>query len=467
MKRITAFIITFVLIMGLGVSVNANEYTESERGLDVTLQLIDLFGITDKGNSEIIKEALLNLANEDKETLNRVLNALASTVDEYSMYYSEEEYNEFLKDISGTVYGIGVTAIVEDGAFMVVTLLDGGAAKEAGLERGDKIIEADGVDITGKRAENASTYITGEEGTFVNIKVKKPNGNIVSYTLQRRKVIVPSVTNTVLDDSIGYILINSFTENTHIEVEKVLKELKDKKIDDIIIDLRYNGGGVMDSGIATAELFMEKDKVIISTKDKDEEIKYYMSQKDGYDFNTVLLTNEYTASASEIFACALIDNGYAVSVGKTTFGKACAQGLYPIGIGGALRLTVLNYYTPKGEFINKEGIKVTHFVENEKYKLSEDQLPKLSYTYKFKNGDTNEEVEKIETMLYNLNYLSVTPDTVYDENTMSAVIKFQSESGLYPYGVCDLTTQTYLLSAYADAEFTEDSQLKYAIELLK
>ncbi|MBR4892999.1 MAG: peptidoglycan-binding protein [Clostridia bacterium] len=467
MKRITAFIITFVLIMGSGVSVNAKGYTESDRGIAITLQLIDLFGITDKSDSQIIKEALSNLANEDKETLVRVLNSIASTVDEYSVYYPEEEYNEFLKDISGTVYGIGVTAIVEDGAFMVVTLLDGGSAKEAGIERGDKIIEADGVDITGQRAENASSYITGEEGTYVNLKVKKPNGDIVSYTLQRRKVLVPSVTNTVLDDSIGYILINSFTENTHIEVEKVLKELKDKKIDDLIIDLRYNGGGVMDSGIATAELFMEKDKVIISTKDKDDEIKYYMSQKDGYDFNTVLLTNEYTASASEIFACALIDNGYAVSVGKTTFGKACAQGLYPIAVGGALRLTVLNYYTPNGTFINKEGIKVTHFVENEKYKLSEDQLPKLSYTYKFKNGDTNEEVEKIETMLYNLNYLSVTPDTVYDENTMSAVTKFQSEKNLYPYGVCDLTTQTYLLSAYAEAEFTEDSQLKYAIELLK
>ena len=466
MKKIIALFLSLTLFLSFGALVHAEEYTEQEKGYDTTLQLIDLFAITDKTNDEIMEEALLSLAKEDDETFYRVLNALAKTVDEYSMYYSEEEWEEFSKSYSGVVCGIGVTAIVNNGVFEVVTVLDGGSAKEGGIVPGDRIIEADGVDITGDRAENATSYITGEEGTFVKLKVKKASGEIKEYTLERRVVVVPSV-EAVIEGDIGYILINSFTNNTDKEVEKELINFKNNGIEKLIIDLRYNGGGVMDAGINTAKLFMKKDKVVISTKGKAEtENNVYKTDKDGYDFKTVILTNEYTASAAEIMACALIDNGYAVSVGKTTYGKACAQALYPLSVGGALRLTVLNYYTPNGTFINKEGIKVTHFVENGKYKIASEDLPKLTFTNKYKAGDFGEEVEKIETMLYDLGYLSQKPDTSYDENTMQAVKKYQEAVKLYPYGVCDLTTQNYLITSYSEVEFTEDTQLKYAKELL-
>lgn len=467
MKKILSLILALTLLLSF-TSFAEDEYTKEEQGMDITMQLIKLAGITDKSEFQILEEALLNLAKEDEESLHKVLNAIAKTVDEYSMYYSEEEWKEFSKSMSGTVCGIGVTAIVNDGCFEVVTLLDGGSAKEGGIVPGDRIIEADGVDLTGTRAENASAYITGEKGTFVNLKVKKANGDIKEYTLERREVIVPSIASTILDENIGYILINSFTNNTHIEVEKIVKEFKEKNIDDLIIDLRNNGGGVMDSGLATAELFMEKDKTIITTKGKEsQEPTYYKSQKDGYKFNLVLLTNEYTASAAEIMTCALTENGYAVSVGNTTFGKACAQALYPLGVGGALRITTLNYYTPNGNFINKTGIPVTHKIDNEKYTIEDEELPKLTFSIKFNVGDTHEDVEKIETMLYNLNYLNVSPDNHYDESTKTAVSKFQESVGLFPYGVCDITTQSYMITKYSETEFTKDSQLDFAIGLLK
>ena len=470
MKRFLALLIAFTTLMGLfTIGFAEEDYSIEERNYDTVMQLIELFAISEKSDSQILEEALLSIAEGSREDLYKVLDAIAKTVDEYSCYYSPEEYEAFSKSLSGTVCGIGVTAVVENGAFTVVTLLDGGSAKEGGIEAGDKIIEADGVDITGEKAENASSYITGEQGTYVTIKVKKANGEIKEYTLQRRVVIVPSIAGEILeDDGIGYILINSFTENTHTEVEKLLKEFKEKGIEKLIVDLRYNGGGVMDSGIASAELFMEKDKVIISTKGKEsEEHTYYKSSKDGYKFKTVLLTNEYTASAAEIFACALIDNGYAQSVGNTTYGKACAQGLYPIGIGGALRLTVLNYYTPKGNFINKTGIPATYNVANKTYKLTEDELPRLSFTHKFNLGDIHEDVEKIEEMLYTLKYLDENPDNVYSEVTKKAVADYQLAVGLFPYGVCDMTTQSYLVNSYSEVEFTEDTQLEYAKQILK
>ncbi|MBE7014300.1 MAG: PDZ domain-containing protein [Ruminococcaceae bacterium] len=467
MKKLIALILTLTLSFSLVPFSYAEEYTKEERGYDVTLQLINLFGITEKTEAQILEEALLNIAKEDEESLHKVLNAIAKTVDEYSVYYNEEEWQELSKSMSGSVCGIGVTAVVNDGCFEVVTVLDGGSAKQGGIVPGDRIIEADGVDITGDRAENASSYITGKEGTMVTLKVKRANGEIIELTLERRLVIVPSVVASTIDEKIGYILINSFTEHTHEEVEKEVIKLKEKNIDDLIIDLRYNGGGVMDSGIATAELFMEKGKTIISTKGKDsEQPTNYISEKDGYKFNLVLLTNEYTASAAEIFSCALIENGYAVSVGKTTFGKACAQGLYPLGIGGALRITVLNYYTPKGNFINKTGVEVTHNVDNTTYFLEEDELPKLSFSMKFNSGDVHEDVEKIETILYDLDYLTVKPDNKYDDNTKSAVLKFQQDAGLFPYGVCDMTTQSYLITKYSETEFLKDNQLEFAKKLL-
>ncbi len=470
MKRFLALLLVFTMLSGFLTFAYAEEESNiEERNYNTVLQLIKLFAISEKDDSQVLEEALLSIAKESREDLYKVLNAIAKTVDEYSCYYSPEEYEEFRNSLSGTVCGIGVTAVVEDGAFTVVTLLEGGSAKEGGIEQGDKILEADGVDITGDKAENASAYITGEPGTIVTLKVKKANGEIKEYSLERRSVIVPSVVGEKLEETdIGYILINSFTENTHTEIEKLLKEFKEQGIEKLIVDLRYNGGGVMDTGIASAELFMEKDKVIISTKGKEsEEPTYYKSEKDGYKFKTVLLTNEYTASAAEIFACALIDNGYAESVGNTTYGKACAQALYPIGIGGALRVTVLNYYTPNGNFINKTGIPATYKIDNKTYKLTEEELPKLSYTHKYDVGDSHEDVEKIEEMLYNLKYLNEAPDNIYGEATKKAVTDYQAAVGLFPYGVCDMTTQSYLINSYSQVEFTEDTQLEYAKQILK
>ena len=259
------------------------------------------------------------------------------------------------------------------GAHLDGTVFDGGSAKDGGIVPGDRIIEADGIDLTGARAENASYYITGEEGTFVTLKIRRANGEMKEFYLQRRKVVVPSLASSILDENIGYIIISSFTENTHIELEEELKKLKEKNIEKLIIDLRNNGGGVMDAGIQAASLLMEKGKTVISTKGKEgEEPVYYTTDKDGFKFKTVLLTNEYTASSSEIMSCALIDNGYAVSVGKTTYGKACAQALYPLSIGGALRVTTLNYYTPNGISINKTGIPATYSVDNETYYIEEE-----------------------------------------------------------------------------------------------
>ena len=473
MKRIFSLILTVVISFGIFVPTVAEDsltYEQKANAFETSVQLINFYSVTEAQITDTLKKALMKLGEEDDVAYHKMMNALAQTVDEFSYYYSKEEYEALSKEMSGVICGIGVSAMVVNGYFEVVSLIDGGAAKEAGIMPGDRIIEADGVDITGLKANVATNYITGEEGTQVTVKVLKTDKSIVTYTLERRVIVVPSVESEILEDSgIGYLIINSFTENTPVEVDTVLYDFREQGVKNLIVDLRNNGGGVMDSGILTAELFMEKGETIITTKGKNEMFgeEKYIAELDGYDFNTVILLNEYTASASEIMASAVIENGHAVAVGKATYGKACAQGVYPVATGGALRVTILNYFTAKGNNISKSGIIPAYEIENRKYRVSKEDAPKLSYSVKYSEGAQGEEVKAIETMLYELGTLTKEPDDVYDEYTKNAVSVFQSAVGLFPYGVCDLTTQSYLVSKYLETDFYSDDQFDFAVDYLK
>lgn len=472
MKKIISVILIVTLSLFVYVAPLADTISDlqnNQLAFDTAIDLISIFSISEKSVAETLKMTLNKLAKEDEEAFYKVMNALASTVDEYSCYYNKEEWTQFSKELSGVICGIGVTAMVVNGYFEVVTLIDGGSAKEAGIMPGDRIIEADGVELTGNKADIASTYITGEEGTMVTIKVLTKAGETITHTLDRRIITVPSVESTIMpDENIGYIVISSFTGETPKEFQNKLEDLKAQNIENIIIDLRNNGGGVMESGINTAAFLMDKGETIISIKGRNDETpEYYTSNFEGYDFNTVILTNSYTASASEIMTCALVENGHAVSIGETTYGKASAQQVFPLVTGGALRITAMYYYTPEGNFINGQGIEPTYEVSNTKYRYTIENAPKLSYSIRLSVGMENDEVEAAETMLYKLGYLTKTPDKVYDEYTQNAVTLFQKSAGLFPYGVCDLTTQSYLLSRFLETDYYNDDQLDFAIKYFK
>ena len=265
MRRLIALFISIFIMLSVSITAFAENkltYEDKLNALETSIQLINFYSVSEEGIMETMKNALMKLGEEDDEAYHKMMNALAQTVDEHSYYYSEEEYKILNREMSGKICGIGVSAMVVNGYFEVVKLIDGGAAKEAGIMPGDKIIEADGVDITGLKANVATEYITGEEGTKVTIKVLKTDSSVVTYTLDRRVIIVPSVESEILEDSgIGYIIISSFTENTYDEVKKILEEYKNKGIKNLILDLRNNGGGVMDSGINTAKLFMHRSAV--------------------------------------------------------------------------------------------------------------------------------------------------------------------------------------------------------------
>ncbi|MBQ4109721.1 MAG: S41 family peptidase [Clostridia bacterium] len=481
-KRILSAALSFALVFSAPSFVFAEEVAENaesqaipeltvKQGYDTVMQLISLMGLTEKTKNDIAKEVLIRLASENPEALSKVFNEIAKSIDEYSSYYTEEEYKAMQIDLTGKSGGIGITASVQGDYLEIVSVIPGGAADIAGLESGDKIVEVDGTDVTGAMAEKAVELVRGEIGQSVDVKVLRKNGEITAHTLVRVEITDVTVSATTIDDEIGYIRITHFSNITGGEFVTYLDEFKEKGIKKLIIDLRNNGGGTLEGALGVANSILDKDEVIVSFKGKMEgdETTYKDEEDSIYDFDIAVLVNEYTASASEVVTAAIVENNHGISIGNQTYGKATVQGFYPIGgINGVLKMTVNAYFTPLGNSINKVGLAPTETVTNTIKIYEPDELDNFTYKTKPQLGDTDDNVLIAKKLLSMLNYdISDEESNVFDEKLDIAVREFQAENDLFPYGVLDMTTQTYIRNKVLDSKFLDDKQLDRAVEYLK
>ena len=214
----------------------------------------------------------------------------------------------------------------------------------------------DDVEYTGDKLEEASNKIRGEEGTKVKLEIYR-NGETKTFELTRTKVVVSHVTTKVLNNDIGYIAISDFEGECASEFETKYKQLEKQGIKKLIIDIRNNGGGIVDEALKIANMLVDKDSTLLITKDKsDKEEVTKATEKPIINIPTVVLVNEYSASASDILAGALKDNGKATLVGTKTYGKGIIQELHQLSDGSGLKITVSEYYTPNHNAIHKIGI---------------------------------------------------------------------------------------------------------------
>ena len=478
-KRILSGLLSFALVFSVPAFVFAEDTAETnevseftvKQGYDTIMQLIQMMGLTEKTKSEIAKEVLIKLASENPEAMAEIFREIAKSIDEYSTYYTEEEYKAMQIDLTGKSGGIGITASVQGDYLEIVSVIPGGAADNAGLVSGDKIVEVDGTDVTGAMAEKAVELVRGEIGKSVNVKVLRKSGEITEHTLVRVEITDVTVSGTTLDDETGYIRISHFSNITGGEFVTYLDEFKEKGIKNLIIDLRNNGGGTLEGALGVANCILDKDEVIVSFKGKMEgdETTYKDEAESPYDFNIAVLVNEYTASASEVVAAAIVENNHGISIGNQTYGKATVQGFYPIGgVNGVLKMTVNAYFTPLGNSINKVGLTPTEIVTNTIKVYEPDELENFTYKTKPQLGDADENVLIAKKLLSMLNYeIADEESNVFDETLDKAVREFQSENDLFPYGVLDITTQSYIRNKVLDSKFLDDKQLDRAIEYLK
>lgn len=284
---------------------------------------------------------------------------MESLDDPYSVYYTAEEYASFMEDAGGEYVGVGVQVSqnIETKVITVTKVFDG-PAKEAGIQSEDVITKVNGEDITTQEIDAVVDKIKGEEGTEVTITVyRASDAKEHDFTMERRKVENPTVEYKMLDNNIGYIQISSFVEVTGDQFIEGVVNLEAAGMEGLIIDLRDNGGGLLDIAVNMLDYMLPAGKIVY-TEDKDGNVtsEYTSSDKEQFTKPLVLLVNGYSASASEIFAGAIKDYGIGTLIGETTYGKGIVQRMFPLDDGSAIKLTIAKYFTPKGNDIHKIGI---------------------------------------------------------------------------------------------------------------
>ena len=303
---------------------------------------------------------------DDEQMLEMAIKGYVAGVgDQYTVYYTPEEMNQEYDTAMGNYVGIGIYMIVnyEEGTITVVEPMEGSPAEKAGLLAGDIITKVEGEEITPENVNEMSNKIKGEEGTKVKLEIKR-NEEIKEVEVERKKIEVSHIDSRMLEDNIAYIKISDFDGGTAKEFKENYETLKGQGAKSLIIDLRDNGGGVVDEAIDILEMICDKDSTLLIETDKDGNETVTKSEKNPtIDVPIKVLVNENTASASEILAGALKDNNKATIIGTKTYGKGVIQTLMRLSDGSGLKVTTAEYCTPNRNKINKIGIEPDIVVE--------------------------------------------------------------------------------------------------------
>lgn len=288
--------------------------------------------------------------------------------DPYTRYLTKEEYEKLISATAGEFGGVGVVmSMNEEGYAEVVSVVKGGPAVKAGVEMGDLIVMVDDEDCRGMALSDVSALLKGEEGTKVKLSILR-DGEMKSFTLKRSMIEETSVYGEVIEDNMGYIRISSFDLNTGAQFEEALQDLERKGVDGLVIDLRANMGGVVEQSVAVADLLMDEG-VVVYLEDGKGEKKYYRTIDGRTALNYVLLVNKATASASEVLAAGVQDNGEGTILGTQTYGKGIMQKTWRMRNGDGLEITFAQYFSPKGKVIHEVGIMPDVVVELEESDL--------------------------------------------------------------------------------------------------
>ncbi len=279
--------------------------------------------------------------------------------DKYSVYYNEEEYKELQLSTTGQYFGIGA-GLSQDLDTMVVTInkvYEGTPSETAGLKQDDVIVSVDGTEATSMEVSELVKLIRGEEGTTVHLEIYRPSTDEnLSFDVERADITLPSVDSEMLENHIGYIRIDSFETDTAHQFETALLNLQSQGMESLILDVRYNPGGMVSSVVQILDDILPEG-LLVYTEDKNGNRQEYTSSgSTKLDCPLVVLINEDSASASEILAGAIKDYEYGTLIGTKTFGKGIVQTIFPLNDGDALKLTTAKYFTPNGNYIHGEGI---------------------------------------------------------------------------------------------------------------
>lgn len=334
---------------------SSNQFEKSEGGLssrDASSKLVYLF--------DLLRDRYVDTLNL-KKLVEDAIPTIIEELDPHSVYISEQELGEVNEQLDGSFSGIGVQFNIQNDTVMVIQVIAGGPAEKVGLMAGDRIVEVNDSVFCGPGINNTKVQknLKGEKGSIVKVGVRRSTSDeILRYDIERGDIPVNSVTaEYMLDGGIGYVLVDNFGRNTYNEFFTALIHLKARGAKGYIVDLRNNGGGFMEVCCQMVNEFLGQDDLIVYTEGKMKGVRRNEIKADGRgNFQSdpvVVLINEWSASASEIFSGAIQDNDRGTIIGRRSFGKGLVQQQFDLNDGSALRLTIARYHTPSGRCIQK------------------------------------------------------------------------------------------------------------------
>ena len=395
-KKAGSIMLASTLVLGMPFNfytLRADAAVSEARAQEIKTELKDLIDKVNQNYYEDVdtNEILAEVFEEadDKTGLDTISKLFVSKLnDPYSVYYTVKELESFNSAMKGEYYGIGIEVAkdVKTGGIKITNVFDGSPAKKAKLKKGDIILKAGKKDLTRLEILKATSYFKGKKGSKVTLTVLRGK-TTKKVVVERNEVIIPTVSSkTYTNGRVGYIKVNAFLDNTGKEFVNALNKLAKKNIEGLVIDLRNNGGGYVGTAYDMLDRILPDNTDIFSFvyKSGKKEIAKTGELSTGDDkvFNLpiVILMNNESASASELFTGALKDNGYAETAGETSYGKGVAQSILEVlgkdgsTVIGGLKLTTIKYYLPNGESINKVGITPDYKIKDDKKTAKDEQL---------------------------------------------------------------------------------------------
>ncbi len=364
-------------------------YSSTSYSKNDLYEKIDLFGeVLENIKKEYVDDV------DQAEVMDSAINGVLQSLDPYSAYMSPELFKEMQTDTKGEFGGLGIEIGMESGVVKVISPIDDTPAAKAGIKAGDYIVKIGAEQVQGKSLLEAVKLMRGPVGTSIELTIRRKNiKKPIKFTIIRKVIEVQSVSSKAIgkEKNLGYIRLKSFNENSDKQFLKIIKEFeRKKKVKGYVLDLRNNPGGLLAQAINITDFFLN-DGEIVSTKGRkiSETRKFYARKGDEVKGKPiVVLINNGSASASEIFAGALKDHKRAIILGENSYGKGSVQSIIPLKNGGGMRLTISKYYLPSGKSISEVGVTPDILVEEEgdDFLLNSDKDNQLSYAINLFNS---------------------------------------------------------------------------------
>ncbi len=358
MKKLNAIIILILFNILLN-----NNYLYSKNSNEL-YEKIDLFGEV----LETIKQEYVDEVNQI-EVIDSAINGVLQSLDPYSAYMSPKSFKGMQTDTKGEFGGLGIEIGMESGVIKVIAPIDDTPAANVGIKSGDYIIRINNIQVQGKSLTEAVELMRGPVGSEINLTIRRKNKKkALEFKIKRAIIEVKSVQAKIIGGKkeIGYLRLKSFNENSDKQLFKIINDYeKNNKLTSYILDLRNNPGGLLNQAISITDFFLDEGEIVSTKGRKISETRRFFSKK-GDVINKkplIVITNNGSASASEIVSGALKDHKRAIILGERTYGKGSVQSIIPLKNGGGIRLTISKYYLPSGKSISKIGVLPDIFVE--------------------------------------------------------------------------------------------------------